>query len=95
MKNKKTTSPAKTARDDNAGQRNNPCEIDQLSNGTDTNGQRRRRSPSEKSETCGRGRMRVSVERLVECCRRSNGIVSVVATLLGVDWHTADNYIKK
>ena len=51
--------------------------------------------PSEKSETCAGGRMRVSVERLVECCKRSNGIMSVVATMLGVDWHTADKYIKK
>jgi len=50
--------------------------------------------PSEKSETCARPRMRVSVERLVECCRRSNGIISAVAMMLGVDWHTADKYIK-
>ena len=50
---------------------------------------------SENSETCGRGRMRVSVARLVECCHKSNGIVAVVATLLGVDWHTADKYISK
>ena len=49
---------------------------------------------SEKSETCAGARMRVSVEKLVECCRRSNGIMSVVATMLGVDWHTADKYIK-
>jgi len=50
---------------------------------------------SQKSETCAGARMRVSVERLVECCKRSNGIISVVATMLGVDWHTADSYIKK
>ena len=49
---------------------------------------------SVKSQTCARPRMRVSVERLVECCRRSNGIMSVVATMLGVDWHTADKYIR-
>ena len=50
--------------------------------------------PSEKSETRTRPRMRVSQEKLVECCRRSNGIMSVVAQMLGVDWHTADKYIK-
>ena len=50
--------------------------------------------PSEKSETCARPRMRVSVERLVECCKRSNGIISAVAMMLGVDWHTADKYIQ-
>lgn len=49
---------------------------------------------SEKSETRARPRMRVGVERLVECCRRSNGIMSAVAVMLGVDWHTADKYIK-
>ena len=49
---------------------------------------------SEKSETRAGARMRVSPERLVECCRRSNGIMSVVAQMLGVDWHTADKYIK-
>ena len=50
--------------------------------------------PSEKSETPARPRMRVSPERLVECCRRSNGIMSAVAMMLGVDWHTADKYIR-
>ena len=49
---------------------------------------------SQKSETRTRPRMRVSAERLVECCRRSNGIMSAVAMMLGVDWHTADKYIK-
>ena len=49
---------------------------------------------SEKSETCARARMRVGAERLVECCRRSNGIISAVAMMLGVDWHTADKYIR-
>ena len=49
---------------------------------------------SEKSETRTRPRMRVSVEKLVESCRRSNGIMSAVAMMLGVDWHTADKYIK-
>ena len=50
--------------------------------------------PSEKSETRARPRMRCSAGRLVECCRRSNGIISAVAMMLGVDWHTADKYIK-
>ena len=36
----------------------------------------------------------VSKEKLVECCRRSNGILSVVSTMLGVSWHTAEKYIK-
>jgi len=49
---------------------------------------------SEKSQTCAGVRMRCSVEKLVECCRRSNGIMAVVATMLGVDWHTADKYVK-
>ncbi len=49
---------------------------------------------SEKSQTCARPRMRVSAERLVECCRRSNGIMSAVAMMLGVDWHTADKYVR-
>ena len=49
---------------------------------------------SEKSGTCAGVRMRCTVEKLVECCRRSNGIMSVVATMLGVDWHTADKYVK-
>ena len=49
---------------------------------------------SKKSQTCARPRMRCSVEKLVECCRRSNGIMSVVATMLGVDWHTADKYVR-
>ena len=49
---------------------------------------------SEKSETRTRPRMRCSAERLVECCRRSNGIMSAVAMMLGVDWHTADKYIR-
>ena len=59
-----------------------------------TNTQKLPPRPSEKSETCAGARMRVSVERLVECCRRSNGIISAVAMMLGVDWHTADKYIK-
>ena len=49
---------------------------------------------SGKSQTCARPRMRCTVEKLVECCRHSNGIIAVVATMLGVDWHTADKYIK-
>ena len=49
---------------------------------------------SEKSGTCARPRMRCTVEKLVECCRRSNGIMSLVATMLGVDWHTADKYVR-
>jgi len=49
---------------------------------------------SKNSRTCAGARMRVSVEKLIECCKRSNGIMSVVATMLGVDWHTADKYIK-
>ena len=55
----------------------------------------KRRKESQKSDTRGRGRMRVSEERLIGCCRHSNGIVSVVATMLGVDWHTADKYIRQ
>lgn len=35
----------------------------------------------------------ISTETLVECCRRSNGIMSCVAVLLGVSWHTAERYI--
>lgn len=49
---------------------------------------------SQNSQTCARPRMRCTVEKLVECCRRSNGIMSVVATKLSVDWHTADKYVK-
>ena len=49
---------------------------------------------SEKSGTCAGVRMRCTVEKLVECSRRSNGIMSVVATMLGVDWHTADKYVR-
>lgn len=49
---------------------------------------------SKKSGTCAGVRMRCTVEKLVECCRRSNGIMSVVATMLGVDWHTADKYVR-
>ena len=49
---------------------------------------------SEKSETRAGTRMRVSTEKLIECCKRSNGIVSVAAAMMGVDWHTADKYIK-
>ena len=57
-------------------------------------GKAAREQKSEKSETCARARMGGGVGRLVECCRRSNGIMSVVATMLGVDWHTADKYVK-
>lgn len=35
----------------------------------------------------------VSKEKLVECCRRSNGIMFSVASLLGVTWHTAKRYV--
>lgn len=49
---------------------------------------------SQKSQTCARPRMRCTVEKLVECCRRANGIMSAVAMMLGVDWHTADKYVK-
>ena len=33
-------------------------------------------------------------DQLIECCKRSNGIMSCVATLMGVSWHTAERYIK-
>lgn len=59
-----------------------------------TNAPKRTPRPSEKSETRTGARMRVSVHKLIESCRRSNGIMSVVATMLGVDWHTADKYIR-
>lgn len=36
----------------------------------------------------------VGKERLVEACRRSNGIMSAVCAMLGVSWHTAEKYIK-
>ena len=49
---------------------------------------------SQKSQTRTGVRMRCSVERLVECCRLSNGIMLSVAQQLGVDWHTADKYVK-
>ena len=56
---------------------------------------RKNTSPnSQKSKTRTRTRKRVSVETLVDCCRRSNGIMAVVAKMLGVDWHTADKYVR-
>ena len=55
---------------------------------------RSRRPASENSQTRKRPRMRCSVETLIECCKRSNGIVSAVAVMLSVDWHTADKYIR-
>lgn len=33
-------------------------------------------------------------EQLIACCKRSNGIMSCVATLMGVSWHTAERYVK-
>lgn len=36
----------------------------------------------------------ISKEQLVECCKRSNGIISAVCAMLGVGWHTAERYIK-
>ena len=50
---------------------------------------------SENSGTRARSRKLVSDEKLIECCKRSNGIMSVVAAMLGVDWHTADKYIRR
>ena len=35
-----------------------------------------------------------SKKQLVDACRRSNGIMSVVCVMLGVSWHTAEKYIK-
>jgi hypothetical protein len=36
----------------------------------------------------------ISTEQLVDACRRSNGIMSVVCQMLGIGWHTAERYIK-
>lgn len=36
----------------------------------------------------------IGKDRLVEACRRSNGIMSAVCAMLGVSWHTAEKYIK-
>lgn len=37
----------------------------------------------------------VNKETLIECCKRSNGIISLVAVQLKVSWHTAEKYIKE
>ena len=35
----------------------------------------------------------ISKEVLVDCCRRSNGIISAVCAMLNISWHTAKDYI--
>lgn len=44
--------------------------------------------------TCAK-RRDIDKETLIECCKRSNGIISAVAVQLKVGWHTAERYIKE